>query len=416
MPDDAVRIRTLDDIMKEARNNFAMTKDKKKMEKDSTKYGQLRPIYTSLVNEIRAEEAEKQRIRDEREENEVESLESDGAGGKQHRPSRITQNVRKRKASQRPHSAAAGTGHRSSIQGGGHRNSALHGSQEAPAKLQGDRATILSRASQHNIDPHTGQPTNRRQELVPVRSVEVLAINTLESEMDNNAHGRISRTQKELMQHINKSQQQAEPTHLPPLHNNKGIVRPAPIHTGAHNKSGATGNSAEKSTAEPVLDNFAASPSSGKFRTAVKDGGVPLGVKFAPTPSFHAPPEDDHESWDAERAAENLARTLKLTQGGKSGKNSPEKARELSEKELTPSQMLLQAQQRSAYGEFGDDNNGGVRSLVALREQASSKRSSFFSASAVQGDEKISRAQLQRDEILKVSSSSGSFRCQLLWC
>jgi hypothetical protein len=405
MQDDTVKIRTLEEIMKEAKNNFALTKDKRKMEKDSTKYGQLRPIFTSLVQEIFAEEAEKQRIIDEREENEVESLVSDGMGGRVPRPSRISSAARKRRTlQQRPRSATATSTHRSS-----HHSRQQH-SQEAPSRLQGDRATILHRASQHNVDPITGMPTNRRHELVPIKSVDVLAMNTLENELSGQAHGRISRTQRELMQHVkNGKQMQVNPTASNANNNNK----PTPLNT-----TPSTNNSNADSPNKSEPD-FASSPTSGKFRTHSRGNGGSMQSPYNGNAMPSVPEEDTAvatfiypDNIEPAQAAENLVWMMKLGKAVKTLERAEAK-REL----LLPSQMVLQTQKSVNFGaavggsggddEDNDDGRGGgkdgVKMFAALREQASFRKSSYFSTSAVKDDEKISKVLSQREEIMKVS-------------
>jgi len=339
------------------------------MEKDSSKFGQLRPIYSSLVSEIVAEQTAKQKIRDDIDENEEVSLVSDGHGGKIMRPSRVSMHRRKG-AQKRPGSAATLGNHRRSM----NRNTALLHSKEAPGKLEGERASILSKATQGNVDPNTGQSLNRRQELMPVKSVEVLARNHLDAELTGQAHGRISRTQKELMQHVHNAQQMNNPETNP-------TGSDAEPHSQLHNDSNK--NQSQK---------YSSTNSSSKDRSAV-------GVKFAVTNNLDAVAEEGVSArhkptadadLDATLAVANLVRMLNFSKSTENSNNDV----------LRPSQMLAMRQKSSFMGD-GDLDPSNVRSLVALREQASFSRSSFFSASVVAGDERISRVQSQRDLILK---------------
>jgi hypothetical protein len=395
--------------MKEAKYNFNLKKDKRKMDKDSTKFGQKRPIFVALVEEICAEQEEMQRIRDDRDENEIECL-HDGDGHV--RLSRVSLNMKKRKSmqKQRPHSATAtmsGAHRRSTSPGGAH----LLGSQEAPAMLQvqGERARMLSAATLGIADT---AGANRRQELVPIRSAEVLARGALDAELSGQAHGRISRTQKELMQHLQNAQHIQESTG----HTKGGATdgngkgkSAAVAGTGAggaahSHAAGAVHKNNNKTVALPALSDFTTTQS-GKFKPP-KDGNAPLEVKFAlPRTSrgLDVVHEDSasHDSGgnnaelDPMKAVENL---MFLLARGKAEEADPQT-------ELTPSQMMLQKQKGCHFlSGQSEGDMGNLRSFALLREQASSKRSSFFSASAVRDDEKISRAQSQRDEIHRVRS------------
>lgn len=369
LQDETVHIRSLDEIMKEAKANFELTKHKKKMDKAQSKFGQLRPIYSALIDEIRVEEEEKRRIRDEREENEVESLGSDANGGHGLRPSRVGMNVQKRKSAQRrPHSATAAAAYlRASNTSHG-----LMGSHEAPGKLQGSRSSLLQRAGA--IDGSGSN--NRRQELLPIKTAEVLTTHKLNAEMDAQAHGLVSRTQKELLTHLHNAHQ---------LHSSGE-------ESSTDEEAPFKGGSVKLRVAKHLKNGQASA-----VRFAAPSGGLQALTEEsgAPTPS--------ERSWGS--GPETAA--LDHTHASKRLANMQQQ-----QEERLPSQMLLKRQASDGTG-FGSDWEGEqIRSLVQLREQASAKRSSFFSASAVRDDERIARAQSQKEEMLKMREDSIRQRIQ----
>lgn len=367
-----MQIRSLEDIMKEAKNNFNLTKDKRKMDKASTRYGQLRPIFPHLVEEIRIEQEELQRLRDEREENEVDSMGSADADGKRiSRPSRAIMNAQKRKLSRRPHSAG---GKHASITNA----QKMLASKEAPGKLGrgsmvqndgegADRNRMLSKASLASVDAlHNVSSSNyRRQELVPIRSTEVLSMNAEAILAASEEQAKAGRPAKELQQHLQNAQQM----------------------------TGDTGNSPEFNAVGSVKMKTS---SSTKMR-----GGV-FGSISASLDVLHEHDEHTvgsgsvHLSRDDPReAAERMAALYRT--------NSPSPSS--SERCLSPSQMLMRQNSSNAnLGNLGEDSFFGTtgRPLALLRQMSSSKRSSFFSSSAVKDDERISRAQQQRDDIQKL--------------
>lgn len=386
--------------MKEARNNFNLTKDKRKMDKASVKYGQLRPIFPHLVQEIILEQEELRRIRDERDENEVDSMGSvDEFGKRLSRPSRAIANAQKRKESKRPHSAAAMGRKHASITAA----QKMLTSKEAPGRMSRssmaqadgggagsggegegtDRRRLLSKASLATVDAlqDSTVPGYRRQELVPIRSSEVFLMNAEGGPATGgDQQGKTGRLQKELQQHIQNAQVLAD-TNGPAgpsagvgadFGPSVGSMKAKMSSSGKHQQQRGGAFGSMSSGLDVLHEHEERTVGSG-------DGG-----------SVHLSKDDPQDA--AERTAALLFRSTSA--------RSPSPS--TSERCLSPSQMMLRQNSGGnnlGLEEFNSSTTG--RPLVLLRQLSATKNSPFFSTSSVKDDGRIARAQQQKEDIQK---------------
>eukprot|EP01032_Pedospumella_encystans_P008509 gene8509-10094_t len=406
--DDTVHIRSLDDIMVEARANFALTKDKRKEETVSTKYGQLRPIFPSLVEEIRMEQEEKQRRRDEQIENDLDFSMS-LADGDSHLPSAMTgarrknQTTNTQQSKRRPQSAV--TVGRRPTSANRHRLN----SHEAPGKLGShdmgeNRTRNLSKATLASVEALNNMTNmhSKRAELVPIKSSDVHALNaqvdtntstlTATNTSANSLHPPTSASKKgrDLHQHLHNAEEMQQTgkyhTHKPDEFKLKRAVSFVP-----------DDDALDTSSVKPSThNNQPATHSSRGTVVSVKPQNLP-NINITTGTNGSAKKQQFVESNGSGKHKGSSA--VSVTSSNETRSTSPSNKNRLFSPSGKSSNNGNSLYTNSSSGEL-DDFNGNM--TTSMKAKGSMMRSSsFFSGSAVVGDERITRALAQRDEILR---------------